>query len=75
MMTYNNLKTVIVMPAYNASATLEATLKDIPQQFHRDIILVDDCSKDNTVEIAEKLGLTVIRHEQNKGYGGNQKTC
>ncbi|MEN6386944.1 MAG: glycosyltransferase family 2 protein [Phycisphaerales bacterium] len=63
------------MPAYNAAATLEATLKDIPAEFHKDIILVDDCSKDNTVELAKKLGLTVIAHEQNKGYGGNQKTC
>jgi len=63
------------MPAYNAAATLEATLKDIPQEFHKDVILVDDCSKDNTVEIAQKLGLTVIKHEKNKGYGGNQKTC
>lgn len=63
------------MPAYNAAATVEATLKDIPQEFHKDIILVDDCSKDNTVEIARKLGLTVITHEKNTGYGGNQKTC
>jgi len=73
--TYNNIKTVIVMPAYNAAATLEATLKDIPQEFHKDIILVDDCSKDNTVELAKKLGITVIEHEKNTGYGGNQKTC
>jgi glycosyltransferase involved in cell wall biosynthesis len=63
------------MPAYNAAATLEATLNDIPQEFHKDIILVDDCSKDNTVELAGKLGLTVITHEHNTGYGGNQKTC
>jgi len=63
------------MPAYNAAATLEATLRDIPQEFHQNIILVDDCSKDNTVEIATKLGITVIKHEKNTGYGGNQKTC
>ena len=68
-------KTVIVMPAYNAAATLEATLRDIPEEFHKDIILVDDSSKDNTVEIARKLGLTVITHDKNMGYGGNQKTC
>lgn len=73
--SYNDVKIIIVMPAYNAAATLEATLRDIPEQFHKDIILVDDCSKDNTVEMAERLGLTVIKHEQNTGYGGNQKTC
>ena len=63
------------MPAYNASGTLEATVADIPKGCFSEIILVDDCSSDNTVEIAERLGLTVIRHEKNKGYGGNQKTC
>ncbi len=73
--SYENLKTVIVMPAYNAASTLEATLNDIPSAFRKDIILVDDCSKDNTVELAEKLGITVIKHEKNTGYGGNQKTC
>jgi glycosyltransferase involved in cell wall biosynthesis len=68
-------KTIAVMPAYNAARTLERTVADIPPGFVDEIILVDDCSKDNTVEIAEKLGLTVIRHEKNLGYGGNQKTC
>ena len=68
-------KTVIVMPAYNAALTLEQTLRDIPENLRRNIILVDDCSKDRTVEIAERLGLKVIRHEKNRGYGGNQKTC
>jgi glycosyltransferase involved in cell wall biosynthesis len=63
------------MPAYNAAATVENTVKDIPQELRNDIILVDDCSKDNTVEIAERLGLTVIRHDKNRGYGANQKTC
>ncbi len=63
------------MPAYNAAATVEATVKDIPEQLRKDIILVDDCSKDNTVEIAERLGLTVIKREKNGGYGANQKTC
>lgn len=71
----NNLKTVIVMPAYNAASTVENTVRDIPREFRNDIILVDDCSKDNTVEIAERLGLTVIRHDKNRGYGANQKTC
>jgi glycosyltransferase involved in cell wall biosynthesis len=68
-------KPVIVLPAYNAAKTLEATVADIPKGCFSEIILVDDCSSDNTVEIAERLGLTVIRHQKNKGYGGNQKTC
>ncbi len=68
-------KTIAVMPAYNAAATLERTIADIPPGSVDQVILVDDCSRDNTVEVAERLGLTVIRHEQNLGYGGNQKTC
>jgi glycosyltransferase involved in cell wall biosynthesis len=68
-------KTIAVMPAYNAAATLERTVADIPPGSVDEIIVVDDCSRDNTVEVAERLGLTVIRHEKNLGYGGNQKTC
>lgn len=68
-------KTIAVMPAYNAARTLERTVADIPPGTVDEIVLVDDCSRDNTVEIAERLGLTVIRHEKNLGYGGNQKTC
>jgi glycosyltransferase involved in cell wall biosynthesis len=68
-------KIIAVMPAYNAASTLERTLHDIPAGSVDEIILVDDCSRDNTVELAQKLGLTVIRHEKNTGYGGNQKTC
>ena len=68
-------KTIAVMPAYNAAATLERTVADIPPGSVDEIIVVDDCSRDNTVVIAERLGLTVIRHEKNLGYGGNQKTC
>ena len=68
-------KVIAVMPAYNAARTLERTVADIPAGSVDEIILVDDCSRDNTVEIAERLGLTVIRHEKNVGYGGNQKTC
>jgi glycosyltransferase involved in cell wall biosynthesis len=73
--TGNNVKTIIVMPAYNAASTLENTFNDIPPQFRNDIILVDDCSKDNTVQIAERLGIRVIRREKNGGYGANQKIC
>jgi glycosyltransferase involved in cell wall biosynthesis len=68
-------KIVCVMPAYNAETTLEATVADIPPGVIDEIILVDDCSKDRTVEIARRLGLTVIQHECNQGYGANQKTC
>ncbi|MBN1504032.1 MAG: glycosyltransferase family 2 protein [Candidatus Eisenbacteria bacterium] len=63
------------MPAYNAETTLEKTIADIPPGTADEIILVDDCSRDNTVALAAKLGLTVIRHQTNLGYGGNQKTC
>ena len=65
----------IVMPAYNAAKTLERTFADIPEELKSQVILVDDCSADETREIAEALGVSVIRHEQNRGYGGNQKTC
>lgn len=68
-------KVIVVMPAYNAAATVARTVADIPPGSVDEIILVDDCSTDNTVEIAEKLGLTVVRHQKNLGYGGNQKTC
>jgi glycosyltransferase involved in cell wall biosynthesis len=68
-------KVIIVMPAYNAAVTLERTFKDIPQGIAEKVILVDDGSKDDTVEIATRLGIAVIRHEKNKGYGSNQKTC
>jgi glycosyltransferase involved in cell wall biosynthesis len=63
------------MPAYNAAKTLEKTYDDIPRDIVDHIILVDDVSQDETVEIARRLGLKVIIHSQNRGYGGNQKTC
>jgi glycosyltransferase involved in cell wall biosynthesis len=66
---------VIVMPAYNAARTLQRTYADIPHEIVDQIILVDDVSADETVEIAGQLGLVVILHPENRGYGGNQKTC
>ena len=71
----NNKKIVIVMPAYNAQATLEKTYNEIPKEFVDDIILVDDFSKDDTVKIAKSLGIKTICHSKNLGYGANQKTC
>jgi len=68
-------KIVAVMPAYNAESTLAATLADIPAGSIDEAILVDDGSKDRTVQVAREMGLTVIQHTTNKGYGGNQKTC
>ena len=68
-------RVIAVMPAYNAASTLVKTLNDIPEGSVQEVILVDDCSTDNTVELARSLGLTVIEHEKNRGYGGNQKTC
>ncbi len=68
-------RVVAVMPAYNAAATLRQTVADIPAGSVDEIILVDDGSRDNTVEIARDLGLTVVIHDENLGYGGNQKTC
>jgi glycosyltransferase involved in cell wall biosynthesis len=68
-------KIVAVMPAYNAESTLAATLADIPAGSIDEVILVDDGSKDRTVQVAREMGLTVIQHASNKGYGGNQKTC
>lgn len=72
----NSKKIVVVMPAYNASETLEKTYNEIPFHLVDEVILVDDHGSDNTYEIAKSLGINhVIRHEYNKGYGGNQKTC
>lgn len=72
----NGKKLVIVLPAYNAELTLEQTYNEIPFDIVDEVVLVDDSSRDNTSELAKKLGIIhVIRHENNKGYGGNQKTC
>lgn len=75
----NGKKIVCVLPAYNAARTLEKTLRDVPGGVVDLFILVDDCSSDETVTVAERLKgefpLKVIRHDRNRGYGGNQKTC
>ncbi|HBZ34249.1 MAG TPA: glycosyl transferase family 2 [Bacteroidales bacterium] len=69
-------KLVVVMPAYNAEKTLRQTYSEIPFDIVDEVILTDDCSRDNTVDLARELGIEhVIVHERNKGYGGNQKTC
>ncbi|MFL5753084.1 MAG: glycosyltransferase family 2 protein [Bacteroidia bacterium] len=72
----NGKKIVVVLPAYNAALTLKKTYDEIPFDIVDDVVLVDDYSKDNTSELAREIGIRhVIRHEKNKGYGGNQKTC
>lgn len=71
----NKLKKILVFPAYNAERTLERTVRDIPPGIFDEMILVDDCSTDKTYEIAVKLQIKSFRHEKNKGYGANQKTC
>lgn len=71
----NRPKVIVVMPAYNAAKTLEKTYRDIPAGVVDHVILVDDVSRDETVEVAQRLGLEVVVHMQNRGYGGNQKTC
>lgn len=70
-----NKKVVVVMPAYNAEKTLRRTFTEMPHDLVDEVILVDDASHDNTVDVATDLGITTIVHEQNIGYGGNQKTC
>jgi glycosyltransferase involved in cell wall biosynthesis len=72
----NNKKIIVVLPAFNASLTLEKTYREIPFDIVDDVILVDDASKDNTMEIGKELGIRhIIHHDENKGYGRNQKTC
>jgi len=72
---YKGQKVVVVLPAYNAAQTLEITYQEIPFDLVDEVILCDDCSRDNTVDVARELGIQhIIRHENNKGYGGNQKS-
>jgi glycosyltransferase involved in cell wall biosynthesis len=69
-------KVIVVLPAYNAEKTLKRTYDEIPFDIVDDVVLVDDFSKDNTSEVGRQIGIRhVIRHDKNKGYGGNQKTC
>jgi glycosyltransferase involved in cell wall biosynthesis len=70
-----NKKITVVLPAYNAAQTLRQTFDEIPHDIVDDIILIDDASHDATVEMARRLGIPTIRHDRNRGYGGNQKTC
>lgn len=66
---------VVVLPAYNAAATLERTYREIPQDLVDEILLVDDASQDETASVAKQLGVPTFIHPANRGYGGNQKTC
>lgn len=68
-------KIAVVMPAYNAEFTLRRTYEEIPKEVVDDVILVDDASRDRTVDVAKELGLHHVVHPKNRGYGGNQKTC
>lgn len=71
----NGKKIIVVLPAYNAARTLEMTYREIPFDFVDDVVLVDDASRDETLNVANRLGIRTIIHEKNRGYGGNQKTC
>lgn len=68
-------KLIVVMPAYNSEKTLRQTYHDLPDEYIDDIILVDDASTDQTIRIADELGIRTVIHKQNMGYGANQKTC
>lgn len=71
----NGKKIVVILPAYNAAKTLEKTYNEIPFEFVDDLVLVDDASRDDTAEVAKRLGILTVVHPYNRGYGGNQKTC
>ena len=73
---YNGKKVVVVLPAYNAALTMEKTISEIPMDIVDELVLVDDNSTDNSIEVAQRLGVRhIVQHTQNKGYGGNQKSC
>src|SRR5690242_7042888 len=71
----NSNRVAVIMPAYNAAETLTRVVAEFDRDVIDDLVLVDDCSTDDTVTLARELGLDPIQHEVNKGYGGNQKTC
>ena len=71
----NSRRVAVIMPAYNAAETLSRVVSEFDRDIIDELVLVDDCSTDTTVEVARQLGLDPIRHDVNKGYGGNQKTC
>jgi glycosyltransferase involved in cell wall biosynthesis len=68
-------KLIVIMPAYNAEKTLRPTYEELPHEYVDEVILVDDASKDETTRVAKELGIRTVIHPENKGYGGNQKTC
>ncbi|MEY3219783.1 MAG: hypothetical protein RIT27_1140, partial [Pseudomonadota bacterium] len=72
---YNGKKVIVVMPAYNAAKTIRKTFEEIPLNIVDEVVLVDDKSTDETIKVAQELGILTIAHEHNLGYGGNQKTC
>lgn len=71
----NGLRVIVVLPAYNAERTLEQTVREVPPGIVDEFLLVDDASKDETIAVARRLGIPFHVHSQNRGYGGNQKTC
>lgn len=72
----NGRKVVVVLPAYNAAETLESTYAEIPMEIVDEVVMVDDASPDNTVEVGRRLGIShIVQHDRNMGYGGNQKSC
>lgn len=73
---YKDKKVIVVLPGYNAALTMEKTISEIPRDVVDEIVLVDDNSTDNSIEVAKKIGIKhIIQHTKNKGYGGNQKSC
>ena len=72
---FHGKKIVVVMPAYNAARTIERTYREVPMDLVDEVVVTDDASSDETVEVARRLGLRTLVHERNRGYGGNQKTC